>query len=146
MPGSREEDFWRNTSILPQHYLPFGWGVMKFTISGLLPLMMLHTKFCNDWPSSFWGEDVNARPTTDDARRRTPTHSNRSPEWLRWPKNQLYKKWFVIDFLSWGHVKIAIFNASWGHWRCYFSFTDNLKLELMLMNNAAPDWFFNFQE
>ena len=29
MPGSREEDFWRNTSILhflPQNYLPFGWG------------------------------------------------------------------------------------------------------------------------
>ena len=90
MPGSREEDFWRNTSILhflPKNYLPFGWGVMKFTISGLLPLMMLHTKFGKDWPSSFWGEDVNARRKTNDARRRTPTHSNRSPEWLRWPIN-----------------------------------------------------------
>ena len=29
----------------------------------------------------------DARRTTDDARRRMPTHSNRSPEWLRWPKN-----------------------------------------------------------
>ena len=35
MPGSGEEDFLRNTAILhflPQNYLPFGWGVMKFTI------------------------------------------------------------------------------------------------------------------
>ena len=69
MPGSIEEDFLRNTSILnflPQNYLPFGWGVMKFTISCLLTLQMLHTKFGKDWPSSFWGEDVNAQPTTDD--------------------------------------------------------------------------------
>ena len=69
MPGSREEDFLRNIAILhflPQNYLPFGLGVMKFTISGLLPLMMLHTKFGKDWPSSFWEEDVNAWRTTDD--------------------------------------------------------------------------------
>ena len=48
MPGSGEEDFLRNIAILhflPQNYLPFGWGVMKFTISCLLSLMMLHTKF-----------------------------------------------------------------------------------------------------
>ena len=69
MPWSREEDFWRNTSILhflSPNYLPYGWRVMKFTISGLLPLIMLHTKFGKDWPSSFWGEDVNVRRTTDD--------------------------------------------------------------------------------
>ena len=27
-----------------------------------------------------------------DARRRTPTHSNWSPEWLRWPKKNIEKK------------------------------------------------------
>ena len=45
---SREEDIWRNTSILhflPQNYLSLGRGVMKFTISCLLTLQMLHTKF-----------------------------------------------------------------------------------------------------
>ena len=90
MPGSREEDFLRNTSILhflPQNYLRFMWGVMKFIISCLLTLQMLHTKFGYDWPSSFWVEDVNAWRTTHDGRRLTPTHGNRSPEWLRWPKN-----------------------------------------------------------
>ena len=30
----------------------------------------------------FW----RCKSTTDEAQRRTPTHSNRSPEWLRWPK------------------------------------------------------------
>ena len=98
MPGSWEEDFLRNTEILhflPKNYVPFGWGVMKFIISGLLPLIMLHTKFGKDWPGSFWGEDINARRTKNakDAWRRTPTHSNRSPEWLRWPKN-------IMDSLS----------------------------------------------
>ena len=47
MPGSREEDLLRNTSILHfllQNYLPFGWGVMKFTIYCLLTLRILHTK------------------------------------------------------------------------------------------------------
>ena len=39
---------------------------MKLTISCLLTLQMLHTKFGKDWPSSSWEEDVNARHTTDD--------------------------------------------------------------------------------
>ena len=39
--------------FLPQNYLPLGWGVMKFTISCLLTLKMLHTKSGQDWPSSF---------------------------------------------------------------------------------------------
>ena len=66
MAGSREE---RNTSIfhfLPQNYLPFEWGVMKFTISRLLTLKMLQTKFGQDWPSISWEEDVNAWRTTTD--------------------------------------------------------------------------------
>ena len=29
------------------------------------------------------------RRTAHDARRRTPTHSNRSPEWLRWPNKNI---------------------------------------------------------
>ena len=32
-------------TLLTQNDLPFGWGVMKFTISCLLTLQMLHTKF-----------------------------------------------------------------------------------------------------
>ena len=48
-----EEDFLRNTAILhcsPQNYLPFGWGVMKFIISRVLPLMMLHTNLVKIGP------------------------------------------------------------------------------------------------
>ena len=56
---------------------------MKFTISSLLTPQMLHTEFCQDWPSSSWEEDVNHNA------RRTPTHSNRSPEWLRSPNYYL---------------------------------------------------------
>ena len=39
---------------------------MKLTISCLLNLQILYTKFGKDWPSSSLGEDVNARHTTDD--------------------------------------------------------------------------------
>ena len=41
---------------------------MKFTISGHLPLQILHIKFGKDWPNIFEGEDVNWRQTlqTDD--------------------------------------------------------------------------------
>ena len=47
--------------------LPPLWvGVMKFTISCLLTLQMLHTKFGLDSPSSSWEEDVNTWQTTDD--------------------------------------------------------------------------------
>ena len=55
MPGSREEDFLGNASIfnfLLQNYLPLGVGVMKFSISCLLTLQMLHTKRGLDWFSS----------------------------------------------------------------------------------------------
>ena len=34
------------------------------------------------------GSVVLEKKLTDDARRQTPTHSNRSPEWLRWPKKR----------------------------------------------------------
>ena len=92
MPQSREEDFLRNTSILhflPQNYLP--WGVGSWNLQFLVSLpyrcyipnlvkigsVVLEKKMLTD----------NGRRTTHDTRRRTPTHSNRSPEWLRWPKN-----------------------------------------------------------
>ena len=45
-----------------------------------------------DWSSSS-GEDVKARRTTDDGRlTTTPTHSNRSLDWLRWPSKDIFKK------------------------------------------------------
>ena len=54
MPESRQENI--NFTLLPQNYLPFGWGrgggVMKFTISFLLALQMLQPKLGKDWPSS----------------------------------------------------------------------------------------------
>ena len=68
MPVSREEYYSRNTSILhilPQIHLPLECGVMKFRISRLLILLILHTKFGKDWPSDSW-EDLNAWRTTDD--------------------------------------------------------------------------------
>ena len=86
MPQSREEDFFSEIhqfyTLLPQNYLPLGLRAMEFTISCRLTLKMLHTKFGQDWPSNSW-EDVNARW-------QTPTHSNRSPELLRWPENCQY--------------------------------------------------------
>ena len=44
---------------------------MKFTISCLLTLPMLHTKFGKDWPSSSWEEDVNGRCTRHTAQHTT---------------------------------------------------------------------------
>ena len=64
-PWVEKKIFKINRSILhclPPNYHPLGWGSWN-----------LH------WPSSFWEEDVNGR-------RPTPTHSNRSPKLLRWPK------------------------------------------------------------
>ena len=40
--------------------------ILFFTISCLLSLQMLRTKFCKDWPSSS-REDANGRRTTTDA-------------------------------------------------------------------------------
>ena len=70
MPGSRKEDFLEKginfTPFTPQ-LSPLGLGVMKYKMSCLLTLRMLHTKFCQDWPCSSWD-----RQRTDDARRRMP--------------------------------------------------------------------------
>ena len=46
--GVEKTIYFRNTAILhflPQNSLPLGWGVIKYTISCLLTLQMLHTKF-----------------------------------------------------------------------------------------------------
>ena len=74
MPLSTEEDSLRKTPILfyflSKNYFPLGVGVMKFTMSCLFTVQILHTKFGQDWLSSSW-EDVNARRTRQDARRAT---------------------------------------------------------------------------
>ena len=55
---------------------PLGVEGHKFRISCLFTLQMLHTKFGKDWPYSFWEEEyVDGWGT--------PTHSNRSPKWLK---------------------------------------------------------------
>ena len=59
----------KNTSILHfllQNYLPLGWGTIEYTISYFLTLQMLHTKFGQGWPSSFWEENVNWQRTKHD--------------------------------------------------------------------------------
>ena len=53
-----------------------GGGGMKFLISRLLSLQMLHTKFGKDWPSSSC-EVGHGRMTNDE--RRTQIDANRSP-------------------------------------------------------------------
>ena len=62
-----------------------GWGAIKFTISRLLTLQMLHIKFSQDWLSGSC--QLYEKILMDDIRRLMPTHSNKSFEWLRWPKN-----------------------------------------------------------
>ena len=54
-----------------------GMGIMKITISGLHPLMVLHTKLnlVKIGPVVY-----EAKMSTDDVQRRTPTHNNRPPE------------------------------------------------------------------
>ena len=70
MPRSREEDFWRNTSILQfltsKWHVPLVLVVKKFLISCLLTLQMLNSKFDKDWSNSSCEKHVNARLTTDD--------------------------------------------------------------------------------
>ena len=43
-----------NFTVFTQNVRPLGVRVMKYTISCLFPLQMLHTKFEKDWPSGFW--------------------------------------------------------------------------------------------
>ena len=73
MPGSREEDFLRNTSILhflPQNYLPFGRGGGHEFYNFLSPYLTDATyQFGKDWPCSSPEKDVNGR--------RTPHHDGR---------------------------------------------------------------------
>ena len=51
---------------------------------------------------------------THDGRRRTPTHINRSPEWLRWPNTA--KHWLArlenIHCLWFSSVTVKIFNVT----------------------------------
>ena len=54
---------------------------MKFTISCLLTLEMLQTNLVKI------DQVVLKKMFTDDGWRRKVTHSDRLPEWLRWPKN-----------------------------------------------------------
>ena len=85
MPLSREEvGFFLNTPIfhfLPQNLSPLDVGAMKFTISCLLTLQMLHTNLVKIGPVV-----LVKKMLTDDGRRWTSIHSNRSPEWRSWPK------------------------------------------------------------
>ena len=122
--------------FLPQNYLPleWGWGI-KLTTSCLLTLQMTHTEFGQDWLSSSWKEDVNGRRTTDDhGWPRTPTHSNRSPEWLRLPKM------FIICFskyLNAYRYVVSVFRSWWNSWtnipyNCiYYSASLNAQVILM---------------
>ena len=58
---------------------------------------MLHTKFSKYCPFSYWEEHVNRRCKINDARRQMPTHSNRSPEWIKWPRNKINQSKTIIN-------------------------------------------------
>ena len=47
------------TFFFTPKWIPLGVGFIKLTISCLLTLKMVHTKFGKVWPSSSWEEDVN---------------------------------------------------------------------------------------
>ena len=81
-PGNWEEDILRkniNFTLFASKLPPSGMGNMKLNF-----LVSLRMQFGYDWPNKSWDE---ARCTTDDERQWTLTHSNMSPECLRWPKN-----------------------------------------------------------
>ena len=66
---------------------------------------MLHTILVK-----FGLEVFEKKMLTDDARPQTPTQSNRSPEWLRWPKKS--SSFFVINLclLYFGLVMLCTFH------------------------------------
>ena len=78
MQKSREEFFLKEIHqfyIFNPNYLSFGWWVMNFKISCLLTLQICLVPVVKGWctmHTTWW---------------QMPTHRNRSPEWLRWPKN-----------------------------------------------------------
>ena len=63
---------------------------MKFIISCLLTLQMLHIEFAYDWPSSSLEEDVNSRRTTNDNGRQ-PIALGYSGDLKKHKKHTLYK-------------------------------------------------------
>ena len=86
--GLEKKIFLRNTSILHillQKHLPLGVGVMKFTIPFSLPYRC-YIRVPN--LVKIGPVVLEKKMLTHDGRRQTPTHSNRSPELLRWPKTK----------------------------------------------------------
>ena len=81
---------WRRRFLMKEciFYPPLGRGVLKYLVS--LPCRYYITYLFMIAPVVFWDKDFNAR-------RRTPTHSNRPPEWLRWP---LHTEWSAAYFFS----------------------------------------------
>ena len=82
--GFREKVLKRNTSILhffTQSYPYLGQGEGGHEINNFLP------PYLTDSTYQIW-LTLLLDKKSHDGQRRTPTHSNRSPEWLRWPKKQ----------------------------------------------------------
>ena len=120
MPGSKEEKKLRIKVVLhflSHNYLPFGCGVMKFFVPCLFTLPMLHTKFGLRLTLLFMRGRCN-RMTHDGLR--TPTHSNRSPEWFRWPKNMSFE--MTTEIYSSHCVDIFLLaNQNFTHRKSWFS-------------------------
>ena len=74
--GVGRESWWKNVQtlhFLPKIMSPKDWDTNKKLLPS--PEGAMHTKFGKDWPSRFWEKDDKGRRTTDNERRRRPTHS-----------------------------------------------------------------------
>ena len=104
LPRSRQEIFKWNLLLSSEIYLPLVLAVMKFTIFYLLTVQMVHIPNLVEVGPIVLEKKILTQETLrtmDDGRRRTSTHSNRSPDWLKWPK-MTYK--LVTHFRSFSHV------------------------------------------
>ena len=122
MPGSREEQYlYTFTQRLPPLLV---WVFEIYNLLSYCPTEATYT-FGYDWSSFYWEDDFNARRTTHNGRRWTPTYSKRSSEWLWWPKNLEWSSFFLILMLDY-HPTCKI------HW---FELVNNIRgfcFELLL--------------
>ena len=79
--------------FLPENYLPLGWGSWNLQLLVSLRYRCYKTNIIKI------GLVVREKMLTDDGRRRTTTHSKRSPELLKWPKNRMSFMFNVFKLL-----------------------------------------------
>ena len=96
--------------------------------SGEVIERMLSVKFHPNWPTGYWGEEVDARQTKGD-------HNNSPWAKLRWPKN---KRTMMVLYGSPDLIKLKKFSLFFVYtyiqkssktpwWPCLSSYQNNLK-------------------